>query len=312
MAVPAVNNHGGFGRWGFVEITEPWDAENAMKSRSSEMPDERLDEVNYWTEIKLSILRDYSKAYATILSKQRSIRHFAYIDGFAGAGTHVSKTTREEIEGSAAIALGMQPAFSHYHFIDLDGRRVQRLRQLAAGRKDVTVYEGDCNSVLLDYVFPECRYEDYRRALCLLDPYGLNPNWEVVRTAGKMRSVEILLNFMIMDANMNVLWRNPDNVPRAQIGRMNAFWGDETWREAAYAKQPGLFGDVEEKASNEALVAAYRRRLNEIAGFRFVPEPIPMRNSKGAVVYYLFFASHNEAGQRIARDVFRKYGQRSA
>ena len=24
--VPAVNNHGGFGRWAFVEIADPWDA----------------------------------------------------------------------------------------------------------------------------------------------------------------------------------------------------------------------------------------------------------------------------------------------
>ena len=25
--VPAVNNHGGFGRWGFVEVEDPWDTE---------------------------------------------------------------------------------------------------------------------------------------------------------------------------------------------------------------------------------------------------------------------------------------------
>ena len=25
--VPAVNNHGGFGRWAFLEVTDPWDAE---------------------------------------------------------------------------------------------------------------------------------------------------------------------------------------------------------------------------------------------------------------------------------------------
>ena len=25
--VPAVNNHGGFGRWAFVEVTDPWDAQ---------------------------------------------------------------------------------------------------------------------------------------------------------------------------------------------------------------------------------------------------------------------------------------------
>jgi type III restriction enzyme len=29
--VPAVNNHGGFGRWAFLEITDPWDAEKAIK-----------------------------------------------------------------------------------------------------------------------------------------------------------------------------------------------------------------------------------------------------------------------------------------
>jgi type III restriction enzyme len=28
--VPAVNNHGGFGRWNFIEIRDPWDARNAI------------------------------------------------------------------------------------------------------------------------------------------------------------------------------------------------------------------------------------------------------------------------------------------
>jgi len=30
--VPAVNNHGGFGRWGFVEITDPWDAQRTVRA----------------------------------------------------------------------------------------------------------------------------------------------------------------------------------------------------------------------------------------------------------------------------------------
>jgi hypothetical protein len=29
--VPAVNNHGGFGRWSFLEITDPWDAKNIIR-----------------------------------------------------------------------------------------------------------------------------------------------------------------------------------------------------------------------------------------------------------------------------------------
>lgn len=266
----------------------------------------KLDEVGVWTEIKLQILRDYSAAYSTILSKQSAIRHYAYIDGFAGAGSHISRASGAEIHGSPSIALAQQ--FSHYHFIDLDGQRACRLRELAHGKLNVSVYEGDCNEILLNQVFPQCRYEDYRRALCLLDPYGLNPRWSVVETAGKMRSIEIFLSFMIMDANMNVLRVDPDRVAESQVNRMNAFWGDESWRQAAYRTTPGLFGDMQEKASNDAVIGAYRKRLKELAGFKYVPEPLPMRNSQGAVVYYLFFASHNQTGDKIARAVFKKYG----
>ncbi|MBN1943193.1 MAG: three-Cys-motif partner protein TcmP [Phycisphaerae bacterium] len=265
----------------------------------------KLDEVGPWTEIKLQILREYSAAYSTILRKQPLIKHYAYIDGFAGAGSHISKTSGKEIDGSPAIVLSQQ--YTHYHFIDLDGQRAKRLRDFANGKTNVTVYEGDCNKVLLEQVLPQCRFEDYRRALCLLDPYNLNPQWHVVETIGKMRSVEIFLNFMIMDAKMNVLWANPDRVPKSQIARMNAFWGDESWKQAAYKTLPGLFGDMQEKAKTDAVIAAYQRRLKDVAGFKFVPEPLPMKNSTGAVVYYLFFASYNEVGGKIVRAIFDKY-----
>jgi three-Cys-motif partner protein len=270
---------------------------------------ERLDTVGYWTEIKLQILQEYAKAYAQVLSNQAAIKHVAYIDGFAGAGTHISKETGERIDGSPARALAIQPRFSHYHFVEMDATRAQRLRDIGP-QKDVTVYHGDCNEVLLKKVFPECRYEDYRRALCLLDPYALNPDWEVVATAGKMRSIEIFLNFMIMDANMNVLWNNPESVARDQALRMTKFWGDDSWREAAYTTQRGLFGPMEEKLSNESVVAAYRKRLKEAAGFKYVPEPLPMRNTRGAIVYYLLFASQNLTGNTIAEHIFRKYRTR--
>jgi type III restriction enzyme len=30
--VPAVNNHGGLGRWAFIEIVDPWDAKNTIQA----------------------------------------------------------------------------------------------------------------------------------------------------------------------------------------------------------------------------------------------------------------------------------------
>ena len=30
--VPAINNHGGFGRWAFVEVTDPWVAQRTIRA----------------------------------------------------------------------------------------------------------------------------------------------------------------------------------------------------------------------------------------------------------------------------------------
>ncbi len=267
----------------------------------------KYDEIGYWSEVKLDIISKYASAYSTIMKKQKKIQSYLYIDAFAGAGVHIKKQTREFIKGSPLNALAISPAFPEYHFIDLDGDKVDKLRLVVGDRGDVSFHKGDCNEMLLNEVFPKCRYEDYRRALCLLDPYGLNVNWEVLEKAGKMKSVEIFYNFMIMDANMNILWRSPERVQTSQVARMDAVWGDHSWHEVAYKKTPGLFSDMEEETTNEAVINAFRDRIRKAAGFEYVPEPMPMRNSKGSVIYYLFFASPNRTGAKIVKDIFDNY-----
>jgi hypothetical protein len=44
-----------------------------------------------------------------------------------------------------------------------------------------------------------------------------------------------------------------------------------------------------------------------VAGFSFVPEPLAMKNSNNAVVYYLFFASQKPVAKKIIDDIFKKY-----
>ena len=223
---------------------------------------------------------------------------------------HISRTTGEYIPGSPLNALNIDPPFNEYHFIDLDGKRANSLRDFTKNNDSVKIYEGDCNEILLKDVFPRAQWNDYRRALCLLDPYGLHLKWTVLQAAGEMKSIEIFLNFPIMDMNMNVLKRDMNKVDSKQASRMDAFWGNQTWHEAAYKTTPGLFCDIEEKETNEALVQAFQKRLREVAGFKFVPNPIPMRNSKGATVYYLLFASQNKTGGKIVSEIFSKYKNR--
>ena len=93
---------------------------------------------------------------------------------------------------------------------------------------------------------------------------------------------------------------------------MTRWWGDESWREVVYEQQGDMFGDTDlRKGEPDRIVRAFKKRLHDQGGFRHVPEPIAMRNSTGNVVYWLFFASNNETGARIASSVFRKHRNRS-
>ena len=72
------------------------------------------DEIGIWSEVKLAIIREYASAYAKILGKrQESIPRLRrlYIDAYAGPGLHLSKATKEIVDGSPLIALKTTPSF---------------------------------------------------------------------------------------------------------------------------------------------------------------------------------------------------------
>jgi three-Cys-motif partner protein len=273
------------------------------------------DEIGIWSEVKLAIIKDYASAYATILDKTRrdkipSLR-WLYIDAYAGPGVHLSRATGEMVEGSPLIALKTTPPFSEYHFIDSEERRAAQLRKLAGDRKDVFIHCGDCNKILLKEVFPRAKYENYRRALCLLDPYNINLTWEVIESAGKTGSVEVFLNLMIMDINRNAMRKNPDKSIESKIAQLTRLWGDGSWKDAGYDTTGNLFGEPE-KVSNATFAEAFRERLQKKAGFKYVPKPMPMKTKNNSIIYYLYFASQKPVAADIVTDIFDKYRKRQA
>jgi three-Cys-motif partner protein len=276
----------------------------------------KIDEIGPWSVVKLDILKRYAVEYSKILSNQKNPPFFhVYIDAFAGTGYHLSKATGEMVLGSPLNALLVRPPFREYHLIDLDGDKVAGLNELIGTRQDVFVHKGNCNQVLLQEVFPRVQRTDFKgggfkRGLCLLDPYKLTLDWEVIREAGSMKSLDIFINFPIHDINRTVLHHDPEGVSPANIARLTAFWGDESWRDVAYEKSQGLFGTIEEKVSNRRFAEAFRERLRKAAGFKRVPEPLPMRNSKGSTIYYLFFASHKDTAEHIVTYIFDNFGRR--
>ena len=121
-----------------------------------------LDEIGPWSEIKLDILRDYAAPYSTILKSNGF--HHGYIDAFSGPGLHIRKVGGEEVLGSPLVALAVKPPFHEYHFIVLDGEKVDFLRGQVGSRPDVTFYTADSNQVMLKSVLPRFSYAKRTRA----------------------------------------------------------------------------------------------------------------------------------------------------
>jgi three-Cys-motif partner protein len=273
------------------------------------------DPIGFWSEIKLEILRQYLQPYARIMGNQSWCRGFWYIDGFAGKGRHISETTGEVVKGSPLIALDTEPPFERLVFIDLDPAHLEWLRQKVSDRPEVTLVCGDANQAVLG-ILDQLPWESRKRAVCLLDPYGLHVEWGVVEKAGKQRTIDLFLNFPVVDVNRNALRGELDLVSPETRCRMTALWGDESWVDLCFAQpQRDLFGsEFRRKVRGyRPLKDAFRNRLKERAGFAAVPEPILMRNEQGGPLYYLFFATQrSNSAAPIVTDIFNAQRQRYA
>ena len=273
----------------------------------------KLDEIGIWSEIKLDIIKEYADSFTKIMKSQEWCKGYVYIDAFAGPGVHISKRTGELIPGSPWNAIEIDNPFTEYHYIDIDKKKTEFLSGLTGDRTDINIYQEDCNEILTEKILPSLPYKSYKRALCILDPYGLHLNWKTIMTAAQQGTTEIFLNFPLMDMNRNVLHKDLLTAEPDQIERMNRFCGTDDWQEILYKEdsQLNLFGDayrVKIVDSNAKLGGWFKKeRLQKAAGFKFVPEPLLMRNSTGGPLFFLFFASHDETGKRIVTDIFNKY-----
>ena len=80
-----------------------------------------------------------------------------YIDAYAGAGNHLSKTTGEVVEGAQASPENRAPVSR----ISLHRHRtcpIDTVTGIAGDRKNVYTYTEDCNTVLLRDVFPRAKH----------------------------------------------------------------------------------------------------------------------------------------------------------
>lgn len=103
----------------------------------------QFEEIGYWSELKLEIVKEYAQPYSRILAAQRKPPlHHIYIDAFAGSGVHVSETSGQFVLGSPLNALNVDPPFREYHLVDIQHQKVetQGFRRQSLGRGTTEAY----------------------------------------------------------------------------------------------------------------------------------------------------------------------------
>ena len=271
----------------------------------------RDDTIGQWSLEKLSLLGKYLKAYLQILKSQSWCKGYEYIDGFAGTGKPSSRDERTYVDGSPRVALGLEPPFTKYHFIESTHWRIKRLEALKAefrGR-EIEIYPGDCNQILQKKIIPTLPHESFKRAIAFLDPFGMQLAWETLERIAETRTIEVFLNFSVMAINRNVRRKRQEDISSTVREQMNRFWGTEDWVAELYEQELTLFGEetVRIRQSGKDLGQRFRKRLGEI--FPHCTVPVLMTNSKNAPLYCLIFAGHNPTGAKIVNEIFGKFLQ---
>lgn len=291
----------------------------------------------HWTEEKLDAFEKYVKAYLTIMNSYREKFGWKllYFDAFAGSG---SRTYDESIEsplmlklfqddfltveqmntyqGAAerVVKIDNQLGFDKYYFVDLDKESNDKLREKLApydkGEHKFEYRNEDANSIIKEMGRFLLKTPNWK-ALVLLDPFGMNLDWNTIESM-KYAGVDL---WILVPSGMIINRLLERDGSLKHIERLKSYFGmtKEEILKVFYRKRisnPDLFGErheLVEKVKNPIAKIAelYVSRLKTL--FEFVTEtPLVLENNHGLPIFHFVCASHNHTAVKIAQDIIRK------
>ncbi len=260
----------------------------------------------YWTKGKLDILRRYLDSFTTTTKNKASER--IYIDAFAGEPDNQDRLTAEPIEGSARIALTVtDPPFTRLRFFETvanAGRLEASLRKDYPDR-DLKVVGGDCNQLIPQELHRLKRLR-WAPTFAFVDPNGMEAEWRTLESLanfkrGQRWKAEIFLLFS-PQMFMRVLPVESGEVSAANATKIDRMYGTEEWRQIYDAR---LQKTIEPSQARKEYLNLMRWRLERILRYEWT-HPIEVRNERGDAIYYMIFATDNDAGDRIMRHIYGK------
>lgn len=283
-----------------------------------------------WTTEKLERVKKYLQAYVRIMNKQNF--RFLYIDAFAGTGYVELKDKQEDkiasllldlakaepqrfIQGSAQVALQIEPSFHKYVLIEKSSRRCCELEKLKNSyphlAERIVIINREANEVIREI----CKKINWygTRAVMFLDPYGMQVRWDTIEAIAETKAIDLWLLFPLGVA-VNRMLKNDGNINESWAEKLDIIFGTRDWYGEFYKPmvKPSLFGNIsttEKVATIQDIGNYFIRRLKTV--FAGVAEnPLPLYNLKKNPLFLLCFAAGNPKGAptaiKIAQDILRK------
>jgi three-Cys-motif partner protein len=252
-----------------------------------------------------------------------------YFDAFAGSGEQpitqkaltdnllsgcIEQNELSVYKGAAERVLNIsQKGFDYYYFIDKNKKSndtlANKLKTKFSNQKDKLNFRaGDANEYIKKLASTMSR-NNRLKALVLLDPFGMQVNWESISSLSNT-SVDL---WVLIPTGV-VLNRLLDKKYKlVYIEKLISFFGlnEDEIRKYFYMQTEvqTLFGEERniQKISEpiNKIASLYIKRLKTI--FKEVlDKPLEMKNSKNAPIYHFAFASNNKTAKKIAADIVGK------
>lgn len=249
-----------------------------------------------WAREKLFYIDSYLEIFSVAMRNKWS--SLVYADLLAGPGIAVDRQTGEEQPGSALLAIN-RPAFTRLFLNDVDPKITQALRARIGGEplERVRIETQDCNTVVdaaRDFLFPMGRYSG-SLGLAVIDPTAFQMTYEAIGRLTNGLPIDLII--IVMTGFIRRFVALP-----AYENPLDAFFGTRDWREFVTQRRGGM------RITYASMLDLYKEQLGRI-GYNYVNEPwrTQMKNSHGATVYHIVFASKHPIGA----DFFEKISRRT-
>lgn len=258
---------------------------------------------------KLRVLEGYIARFTTSMRKSQWSA-LGYIDLLAGPGKNRFQPSGDILLGSPLIALTAKYPFTYYRFVEMGNQEYVALaRRITSSEhaERVKVIHGDCNAVV-NTVVADIASRDKRFLaehkwsslnLAFLDPEGLELEWATVEKLGRIRRMDIILNFSTSGFTRNAA----QMLMSENTARLDRFFGTTEWKM--------VYQEVSKKDNSyvrRAMLDFYKSRLVTL-GYKIHPDERVFKTSKGVQVYTLMFASKHDLGNKFWSGAIQEVSQ---